>query len=71
MALLEEWLTTENLLSIIVVLMGWTNRQNATIQKLLKPLSTFITVATAFIDKSDEHAERIERIDKFLDKVEV
>lgn len=70
MAIFESWLTTENLLSVIVLLMGWTNRQNSTIQKLLKPLAGFITVATVFIDKSDDHAERIERIDDFLDEVQ-
>ncbi len=37
-----EWISTENLLTIIAVLMANMNRQNRTIQKLLKPLEKFI-----------------------------
>lgn len=65
-----EWLNTENLLTVIAVLMGWTNRQNATIQKLLKPLSDFIKVATEFMNDTKELEKKLDQVETLIDETE-
>lgn len=49
-----DWLSVENLLSVIVVLLTNQTRQNNTIQKLLKPLGGFFDKYGGTLDKLKE-----------------